>query len=48
MTSPTDKTENRRLSKKFAMGRSRKNKLRKIGTTPVLFVSAPTSTDNKK
>jgi hypothetical protein len=38
MTSPTDKTENRRLAKKVKAGQKAKNKLRKTGTTPKLFV----------
>lgn len=37
MTSPTDKTENRRRAKKIKNGQKRKNKVRAIGTTPELF-----------
>jgi hypothetical protein len=37
MTSPTDKTENRRKAKKVKAGHKLKNKLRKTGTTPELF-----------
>ena len=37
MTSPTDKTENRREAKKVKGGKKSKNKLRKTGTTPKLF-----------
>jgi hypothetical protein len=37
MTSPTDKTKNRRRSKKIKNGYKRKNKLRVSGTTPELF-----------
>ena len=37
MTSPTDKTENRRRAKKISMGRLRKNKVRRQGSTPRLF-----------
>jgi hypothetical protein len=37
MTSPTDKTENRRKAKKVKAGQKSKNKLRKTGTTPKLF-----------
>lgn len=37
MTSPTNKTRNRRAAKKAKMGRKRKNKVREIGTTPPLF-----------
>lgn len=37
MTSPTDKTENRRAAKKVKAGKKSKNKLRKTGTTPKLF-----------
>jgi hypothetical protein len=37
MTSPTDKTWNRRYAKKAKMGRKSKNKLLKTGTTPPLF-----------
>lgn len=37
MTSPTDKTNNRRRSKKLKAGRKKKNKIRVQGTTPELF-----------
>ncbi len=37
MTSPTDKTENRRTAKKVKGGKKAKNKLARVGTTPVLF-----------
>jgi histone H1/5 len=37
MTSCTDKTEKRRSAKKFSGGQARKNKVRKEGTTPLLF-----------
>jgi len=37
MTSPTDKTENRRAAKKVKGGKKAKNKLSKVGTTPKLF-----------
>lgn len=37
MTSPTDKTWNRRYAKKIKMGRKAKNKLFRTGTTPTLF-----------
>ncbi len=37
MTSPTDKTENRRRAKKVKNGFKQKNKVRALGTTPELF-----------
>lgn len=37
MTSPTDKTWNRRVAKKVKAGKKAKNKLKTVGTTPVLF-----------
>ncbi len=37
MTSPTDKTWNRRDAKKASGGKKRKNKIRAKGTTPTLF-----------
>lgn len=37
MTSPTDKTNNRRRSKKLKAGRKQKNQVRRQGTTPELF-----------
>ena len=37
MTSPTDKTNNRRKAKKIKNGKKVKNKLRRTGTTPELF-----------
>ena len=37
MTSPTDKTENRRAAKKVKAGKASKNKLRRTGTTPKLY-----------
>lgn len=37
MTSPTDKTWNRRYAKKAKMGKKAKNKLLRTGTTPALF-----------
>lgn len=49
MTSPTDKTENRRLAKKVKGGKKSKNKLRKIGTTPALFaLDKPVASSAKK
>jgi hypothetical protein len=37
MTSPTNKTKNRRKAKKVKQGQLQKNKVRAKGTTPVLF-----------
>ncbi len=37
MTSPTDRTEKRRLAKKIAGGQTRKKKIAKSGSTPLLF-----------
>lgn len=45
MTSPTDKTENRRRAKKVKNGFKQKNKIRAKGTTPQLFaLNKPTTT----
>lgn len=49
MTSPTDKTENRRKAKKVKGGSKSKNKLRKTGTTPKLFaLDKPVVSQSKK
>ena len=49
MTSPTDKTENRRAAKKVKGGKQAKNKLRKVGTTPKLFaLNKPVQSQVKK
>ncbi len=49
MTSPTEKTENRRAAKKVKNGKKRKNKLRAKGTTPPLFPLYPeNSASNSK
>ena len=49
MTSPTDKTENRRDAKKVKAGKKSKNKLRKVGTTPALFsLNKPVLTQQAK
>ena len=49
MTSPTDKTNNCREAKKAKMGRKAKNKLRREGTTPVLFaLNKPVSPSTTK
>ncbi len=49
MTSPTDKTENRRLAKKVKGGKQSKNKLRKTGTTPKLYaLDKPEKSESKK
>ena len=46
MTSPTDKTNRCRDAKKAKMGKKAKNKLRRTGTTPVLFaLNKPTSNE---
>jgi hypothetical protein len=48
MTSPTDKTNRCRDAKKAKMGKKAKNKLRRTGTTPVLFaLNKPTSNELK-
>lgn len=48
MTSPTDKTENRREAKKVKAGKKVKNKLRRTGTTPKLFaLDKPVSSGSK-
>lgn len=49
MTSPTDKTWNRRYAKKAKMGRKSKNKLLKTGTTPALFaLNKPSANESAK
>ena len=49
MTSPTDKTWNRRVAKKVSGGKKAKNKVRVLGTTPSLFtLNKPVANDPKK
>lgn len=47
MTSPTGKTKVRRTLRKKAMGKKRKNVVRKTGTTPVTFaLNKPTKAES--
>jgi hypothetical protein len=49
MTSPTDKTENRRKAKKVKAGKKSKNLLRKTGTTPKLYaLNKPVASGSEK